>query len=104
MLDRGSLVAQGTPDELKRQIGGEMVSLLTDNPQTFANELSDHFGVNPQVGDGAVRFEHPRGAQVVAQIMEKSQVHIQSVTVSKPTLEDVFIRMTGHRFTEVTSE
>ncbi len=100
VLDRGSLVAEGTPDQLKSRIGGEMVSLTGDDAEALAEGLSTQLGVNAQVVDRTVRFEHPRGSQLVARLMENSQGRIQSVTVSKPTLEDVFIRMTGRRFTE----
>ncbi len=104
ILDRGSLVAEGTPDELKSRIGGEMVSLVGDDPQALADELSQQLAVSPQIVDHTVRFEHARGSQLVARLMENAQGRIQSVTVSKPTLEDVFIRMTGRRFAEDDSE
>ena len=104
ILDRGSLVAEGTPDELKSRIGGEMVSLVGDDPQALADELSQQLAVSPQIVDHTVRFEHARGSQLVARLMEQAQGRIQSVTVSKPTLEDVFIRMTGRRFAEDASE
>ncbi len=104
ILDRGSLVAEGTPDELKSRIGGEMMSLVGDDPQALADELSQQLAVTPQIVDHTVRFEHSRGSQLVARLMENAEGRIQSVTVSKPTLEDVFIRMTGRRFSEDNSE
>lgn len=104
ILDRGILVGQGTPDELKSHIGGEMVSLIADNSQVLVEELSDRLEVRPQVVDGTIRFEHPEGSKLVARLMENSQGRIQSVTVSKPTLEDVFIQMTGRRFIEGAPE
>ena len=104
ILDRGSLVAEGTPDELKSRIGGEIVSLVGDDPQALADELSQQLAVTPQIVDHTVRFEHSQGSQLVARLMEHAQGRIQSVTVSKPTLEDVFIRMTGRRFSEDNSE
>ncbi len=104
ILDRGSLVAEGTPDELKSRIGGEMVSLVGDDPQALADELSQQLAISPQIVDHTVRFEHARGSQLVARLMENAQGRIHSVTVSKPTLEDVFIRMTGRRFAEDASE
>ena len=104
ILDRGSLVTEGTPDELKSRIGGEMVSLVGDDPQALADQLSQQLAVSPQVVDHTVRFEHAQGSQLVARLMENAQGRIQSVTVSKPTLEDVFIRMTGRRFAEDSSQ
>ena len=100
VLDRGSLVAEGTPDELKSRIGGEMVSLVGDDPQALAGELSKQLAVAPKIVDRTVRFEHPRGSQLVARLMENARGRIQSVTVSKPSLEDVFIQVTGRRFSD----
>ena len=104
VLDRGVLVAVGTPDELKNRIGGETVSLIGENPEAIVRELSDRLEVQPQIVDGTVRFEHPQGSQLIARLMENPQERIQSVTVSKPTLEDVFIRTTGRSFTDDESE
>ena len=104
VLDRGSLVAEGTPDELKSRIGGEMVSLVGDDPQALAGELSKQLAVAPKIVDRTVRFEHPQGSQLVARLMENARGSIQSVTVSKPSLEDVFIQVTGRRFSDDSKE
>ena len=56
------------------------------------------FAVDASPIDGAVRIEREHGHQFIAPLVEAFPGQIDSVTVSKPTLEDVFIHQTGHRF------
>ena len=101
ILDKGSLVAQGTPRGLKQQIGGDVVVILSSRDSNkLSGEISQQFELEPTIVNGSVRFEHPKGAELVAQLMQALPEQIDSVTVSHPTLEDVFIHMTGHRFGE----
>ena len=98
ILDEGSLVAQGTPGGLKSEIGGEVVMLTAGDPHALLAELPAGLDIRANVVDGAVRFEHPEGSQLAARLMKELPQRIDSVTVSRPSLEDVFIHMTGHRF------
>jgi ABC-2 type transport system ATP-binding protein len=98
ILSEGRLVALGTPAELKRQIGGDVVLLESDNPDSLAVRMAERLAVKPQVLDGKLRLEIQQGHSFVSKIMEAFPGEIQSVTVSRPTLEDVFIDRTGHRF------
>ena len=101
ILDKGNLVAEGTPRGLKQQIGGDVVVILTSRDSNkLSGEISQQFELEPTIVNGSVRFEHPKGAELVARLMQALPEQIDSVTVSHPTLEDVFIHMTGHRFGE----
>ena len=104
ILDRGAIVADGTPAELKSRIGGDVVALTSGDAHALAAKLPGAIGVTPQVIDGTVRFEHGDGPRLVARLMEELPGQIDSVTVSKPSLEDVFIHLTGHRFQEETPD
>jgi ABC-2 type transport system ATP-binding protein len=101
ILDQGTLVAEGTPDGLKQQIGGEVVVILASrDPASLAARMAERFEITGRVMNGSVRFEHPQGPELVAKLMQSLSDQIDAVTVSHPTLEDVFIHMTGHRFGE----
>ncbi len=104
ILDRGAIVADGTPEELKSRIGGDVVELAGRDAPGLATKISQVIGVTPRVIDGRVRFEHRDGPRLVAQLMETLPGQIDSVTVSKPSLEDVFIHLTGRRFQEDTPD
>jgi len=98
ILDRSHLVAQGSPDELKKQIGGDVIVLGTRDPDTLSRLVRERFSLEAIPVDGTVRIERERGHEFIAQLVEAFPGQIDAVTVSKPTLEDVFIRQTGHRF------
>jgi len=100
ILDRGALVALGTPDALKETIGGDVVTVRARDASRLRDAVSARFGVEATLVDGALRVERPRGAAWVAELSEAFPGEIESVTVSRPTLEDVFVRRTGHRFWE----
>jgi len=99
ILSHGNIVALGTPAELKREIGGDVIVLepATD-PERLVARIRERFGVQAQTLDGKVRLEREQGHRFVPDVVEAFPGEVQSVTVSKPSLEDVFIRRTGHRF------
>jgi ABC-2 type transport system ATP-binding protein len=99
ILNEGTLVALGTPTELKAEIGGDVVLLETADAAELASAIQQRFGVAATVlGEQQVRLEIANGHRFVAGVAEAFGKEITSVTVSRPTLEDVFIDRTGHRF------
>jgi ABC-2 type transport system ATP-binding protein len=98
LLDSGRLVALGRPSELVAKIGGDVVSLTTAEPEPLAAELAACFPeVLPQVTGTTVRFEHARAHELVPRLAEAFPGRIQTLTVARPTLEDVFLHETGRR-------
>jgi ABC-2 type transport system ATP-binding protein len=108
ILNEGKLVALGTPFELKSKIGGDVVLFETRTPETAENlalRLSQRFDVEAAVLGNSVRLEHGHGHRFVTSVVEAFPGIVEAVTVSKPSLEDVFIRRTGHRFwTEIDAK
>ena len=100
ILHQGRLVAVGTPDELKARVGGDVVVVRTSDPVGLQNQIRERFGCAPVVVDGSVRVEIAHGHTFVRDVVEAFAPAIQAVTFSKPTLKDVFIQLTGHRFWE----
>ena len=98
ILSYGKLVALGTPAALKQEIGGDVVLLETANPDALAQRIRQKYSVPAAALDGKVRLELENGHQFVPEVVEAFPGEIDSISVSKPTLEDVFIRRTGHRF------
>ncbi|MBI4465906.1 MAG: ATP-binding cassette domain-containing protein [Acidobacteria bacterium] len=100
ILDRGRLLAMGSPDSLRKRIGGDVVVLETQDPESLCEEIRKRFGGEPSVLDGRVRIERAQGHKFVTDLVEAFPGRIDAVSVAKPTLEDVFIQQTGHRFWE----
>ena len=98
ILNEGNLVALGTPESLTREIGGDVILLEARDPQTLADRIRNKFHVDATVMDKQVRLEIENGHRFVPDVVEAFPGEIQSLSVSKPTLEDVFIHRTGHRF------
>lgn len=97
ILHRGKLLACDTPDALRATIGADVLSLVCRRPDMVAEQLQSKFGWTAAVRDDAVRLEIPKAHAEVARIVEAFPGEIQSVTAGRPTLEDVFVRMTGER-------
>lgn len=94
----GSVVALGTPAELKSEIGGDIILLETSQPEVLAQGIAQRFRLRPTVIDNRVRLEIENGHRFVTDVVEAFPGDIEGVSVHKPSLEDVFIRRTGHRF------
>jgi len=98
ILDRGRLVALDTPDALKQKIGGDVLVLESAAPEQLREQIMARFGGPISVLDTSVRLERPQGHRLLAEIMEAFPGQIRAVTLAQPTLEDVFVHETGHKF------
>lgn len=98
ILDRGSLVALGSPDQLRAEIGGDCITLKSDHLDGLPDQIRERFGCEvQQVGDG-LRIERENGHEFVRDLVAAFPEQIKTISLGKPTLEDVFIQRTGHRF------
>ncbi len=100
ILDHGRLVAVGTPSELRTRIGGDIITIETSEPEALAPLILDRFGAQASQLGNLLRIEHSDGHILVSQIVEAFPDRVHSISLGKPTLEDVFVRETGHRFWE----
>ncbi len=90
ILHLGKLVALGTPDALRAEIGGEVVLLRSREPQRLAEGIRSRFGAVPELADGTLRFSRDKGAAFAAEVASAFPDWVEAVSVSKPSLEDVF--------------
>jgi ABC-2 type transport system ATP-binding protein len=91
-------VALGTPAELKQEIGGDVILLDTPNADSLAGRMRERFHVDAQVLEGQIRLERTNGHRFMTDLVESFPGEIDAISISKPSLEDVFIRRTGHKF------
>ena len=99
IMNEGTLVALGTPAELKAEIGGDVVLLdAAHDAGVLAERIRARFHVETTVLENQVRMEHEGAHRFVTEIVEAFPGEIEALSVSKPALEDVFIRRTGHKF------
>jgi len=104
IMNEGNLVALGTPAELENEIGGDVILLdATHDATLLAERIRARFHVETtvlenQAGKNQVRMEREGAHRFVTEVVEAFPGEIEALSVSKPALEDVFIRRTGHKF------
>jgi ABC-2 type transport system ATP-binding protein len=95
IMDQGVIVVLDTPDALKAQVGADRVTIHTDDDDAAVAALERRFGIEAQIAEGAVTFYVPSGEKFVPRLFAELEVPIRSVSVSRPTLDDVFMAHTG---------
>jgi ABC-2 type transport system ATP-binding protein len=95
LLHQGSIVAHGTPTELRARIGGDVVVLEVADPPSMAAAIEQRFSVHPSVMECQLRVEIKDGHRFITEVVEAFPGAIDSVGLHKPTLEDVFVHETG---------
>jgi ABC-2 type transport system ATP-binding protein len=97
LLDLGAIAAAGTPAALKAQIGGDVITIESSEPEALREKIKQKFGQEPTLVGSTLRMERGQGHAFIPQLVEAFPGLVQSVSLSKPTLEDVFIHHTGRR-------
>ena len=95
IMDHGQIVALDSPEVLKERVGADTVRIHTGNDQAAIAALEDRFGLEATMSEGAVTFRVPSGEEFVPRLFAELGVPIRSVSVSRPTLDDVFMSYTG---------
>jgi ABC-2 type transport system ATP-binding protein len=98
VLSQGRLVAIAPPMELKARVGGDVVAIHAREPEELQKRIAARMHVTAVLVDGTLRVERPRGHEFVRDVVDTFGDEIDSVTFGKPTLEDVFVHLTGQRF------
>ncbi len=98
ILDEGSVVALGTPAELKETVGGDVIEMQGPAPEALCEEIRARYGNGVSLLNGTVHLERPRGSETLAELLPSLSGKIESVMLRQATLEDVFLARTGHRF------
>jgi ABC-2 type transport system ATP-binding protein len=100
IIDTGRIVALGTPDELKARVGGDVITIATTDNVASAAELGSKFGLTPAVDDGMLRIEVSDGAAFIPRLVRDLSAPVTAVTVRRPSLDDVFLKLTGRAIRE----
>ncbi len=95
IIDRGEIVVCDTPQALKASVGKDRVQIHTADDEAAIAALREHFGVEAAMHEGAVTFAVPAGEEFVPRLFAGLGVAIRSVSVARPSLDDVFLAYTG---------
>lgn len=102
VIDRGQMIAEGTADELKDMVGGSVVQLTVQEPDraTVADLLRSVSGDEPSIDHPTGRMSIPASSAdtllAVARKLEEASITPDDIGMRKPTLDDVFLSITGH--------
>ena len=100
IMDHARLIALDTPTALKASIGGDVVRLRTADDAAAAAALRRDYALDPHTEDGLLRFEVAQADQFVPDLLRRFPVAVRSINITRPTLNDVFLRLTGRAIRE----
>jgi ABC-2 type transport system ATP-binding protein len=95
IINEGRVIALGTPDELKASVGTDRVQIETTDDAAAIEAIREQFGIESERRDGALMFQVPDGERFVPRLFSELSVPIRSVSVARPSLDDVFLSYTG---------
>jgi ABC-2 type transport system ATP-binding protein len=95
IIDNGKIVAMDTPEALKASVGKDRVQIHTADDQAAIAALGATFGIDAAIHEGAVTFSVAAGEEFVPRLFAELALPIRSVSVSRPSLDDVFMSYTG---------
>jgi ABC-2 type transport system ATP-binding protein len=103
IMDQGRIIALDTPEALKASVGEDRVQLQTDDDTAAIIALEQQFGIAATMSEGSVTFRVAQGEQFVPRLFGEFPIAIQSVSVARPSLDDVFMSYTGSTIRDAES-
>jgi ABC-2 type transport system ATP-binding protein len=100
IIDNGKIIAVGTPDELKKAVGGEVVYIRTTDNANAKKEIERLFRLNVSEKNGELYLSCEMGDTCIPEIIRTIGERVLSVRVQRPTLNDVFLQLTGKTIRE----
>jgi ABC-2 type transport system ATP-binding protein len=95
IIDRGKIIAEGTPAKLKEMVLGDIVRLVTEDNQSAVREIKTLFSLDAREENGTLSLETEKGDELIPKLVRALPVRTLSVSLQKPTLNDVFLKLTG---------
>ncbi len=97
IIDHGQLIAMDTPENLKEEIGGEVIMLSTRDNRAAADEIQNKFALKAVEVNGELSLQVADGNHFMPRLIKGLETEVASISLRKPTLEDVFLKLTGRR-------
>lgn len=111
VIDRGKVIARGTSDSLKKQVGGEKIEIVVENQHMIATKeiVAKVSGSAVAIDEGMRRISAPvtTGSKALieaAKLLDEQGIHPLDIGLKRPSLDDVFLSLTGHVAEEVVAE
>ncbi len=102
IMDHGRIIALDTPARLKETLRGDIITMVTTDNAKAVAEIERAFGLKPWTENGGLCIEAERGDEMIPKLIQALTVQTTSVGLKKPTLNDVFLRLTGRTIRDET--
>ena len=100
VIDHGKIVALDTPVNLKKQVGGDIIKMTSGQHRKLKEELEKRYNKEVKEEDGKLRLEVADGEKFLPRLFNELDTKIDSIELHKPTLDDVFLHLTGRKIRE----
>ncbi len=100
VIDYGEIVALDTPDKLKDAVGGDVVTIKTEDDEKAVRLLKNQYDLQSSQENGTIRFTVSHGEEFLPSFVSRFPVRLISIGLHRPTLEDVFLKLTGRAIRE----
>ncbi|HTK05333.1 MAG TPA: DUF4162 domain-containing protein, partial [Candidatus Eisenbacteria bacterium] len=100
IIDRGKIVALDTPINLKKQVGEDVIALRGAEKEKLRKEIKDRYGMDAKDERDSLRLEVADGAKFLTRLFNDLDTKIEGIELRRPTLEDVFLKLTGRKIRE----
>jgi ABC-2 type transport system ATP-binding protein len=100
IIDHGKIVALDTPENLKQIVGKDIISVKTDNDYNAIEEISHRYQIEARHDSDGITFEVTNGEAFIPIFIKEFTVKIRSINLRRPTLDDVFLKLTGRELRE----
>ena len=100
IIDYGQIVVMDTLEKLRDSVGGDVVSVKTEDNEQAMRLLQEQYKLSPSITNGIINFAVPRGEEFLPGFVSGFPMRLLSVGLARPTLEDVFLKVTGRSIRE----
>jgi len=103
IMDYGRIIALDNPKGLKRLVGGDVIRLKTADDEAAQAELTSRYHIESKRDGGQLTFEVPNGEKFIPTFIKGFSTDITNISLHRPTLDDVFLKLTGHQLRDETA-
>jgi len=96
IIDYGKIVAMDTPEDLKRMVGGDIITLKTTDDEKAEKEIGERYHLHVRRDEKGIHLEIENSEEFIPQFISSFSTRINSINLRRPTLDDVFLKLTGH--------
>ncbi|WP_407270260.1 ATP-binding cassette domain-containing protein [Radiobacillus sp. PE A8.2] len=100
VMDHGELIALDTPEQLKTNVGGDIIAISTENNQDAKQLIEQTYNTEVKLEQGILTFQVDKGSEFLVNFVKEFDIPITSVNLRRPTLNDVFLHLTGREIRE----